>query len=321
MQAANRRGFLSGAISAGVVLGKPAFGASGNVLSGIYPIAWTPCRPDGVIDRTALTAQLRFCDQRRVRGLVWPQNASAWSTLSDQEWHDGVTALLETPRPGGAKVIIGIQTTEGDPAASAARARFAADKGADGIISLSPQNANRAAIVTYYQTVGAATPLPMMMQAVGDVDVDLIVEIYRKVPTLKAVKDEAGDPLKRAPQILAQTKLRDFSGGGGKNLLTEMQLGFSGSCPYVGFADLFQKAFDLWQTEHQTEAFDMLGRVLAFNSIPGANEYILTARGVFPEDVVLRRAKGAPPAKPLDAAQKQFMRDNFQRFLGAYTRA
>jgi hypothetical protein len=87
-----------------------------------------------------------------------------------------------------------------------------------------------------------------MMQAVGDASVDLVVELFKQLPTLKAVKDEAANALARAPKILALTegKLADFSGDGGHTMLTEIALGFSGSCPNVGIANLYQKSFDLW---------------------------------------------------------------------------
>ena len=104
-------------------------------------------------------------------------------------------------------------------------------------------------------------------------------------------------------------------------MLAEMALGFSGSCPYVGLADLYQRSFDLWHAGKRQDAFDMFGRISAFNSIPGSNEYVLVARGVFPEDRVMRKAAGARPSPPLDPQQKQFIREAMDRFLKPYTRA
>ncbi|HEY0265595.1 MAG TPA: dihydrodipicolinate synthase family protein [Rhizomicrobium sp.] len=313
----HRRRFLAGAgafLALASAAGKAH--AASAIPAGIYPIAWTPCTPDNVLDLAAMAAQTAFCDRGHVAGLVWPQNASAWNTLSDREWQDGVTTLLAARKRTG--IVIGVQTVDGDTAKSVARAKFAAAHGADAIISLPPGNAPVAPVLDYYKAVGAATPLPLMMQAVGDVSVELITTLSKEVPTLAAVKDEAGDPLQRAPRILADTKLQDFSGGGGRNLLTEMVLGFSGSCPYVGLADLFQRSFDLWRRGERAQAFDMFGRILAFNSIPGANDYVLTARGVFAEDVVLRKLDNAPPSRPPDAARKQMIREALDRYLKPY---
>ena len=166
-------------------------------------------------------------------------------------------SLLGAAKGGATKIVIGVQTVGGDTEKSVRYAKLAkAENGADGIISLLPKMPPQDRIISYYKAIGAATSLPLMMQAVGDASVDLIVELSRQVPTLKAVKDEAGDPLSRAPQLLQRTQgLADFSGNGGHTMLAEMALGFSGSCPYVGLADLYQRSFDLWHVGKREEAF------------------------------------------------------------------
>ena len=320
-----RRQFLATGAALAVAISPRAFAqeADDKPFFGIYPIAWTPCTLDGKVDLAALAAQVKFCQRGQVAGLVWPQNASAWATLSDQEWNDGVNALLSAAKGGATKIVIGVQTADSDTEKSVARARMAAANGASGIISLPPENADPAQTISYYKAIGAATSLPLMMQAVGNVSVELVAEIFREIPTLKAIKDEAGNPLERAAAILALTRgrLADFSGNGGQTMLTEMALGFSGSCPYVGLADLHQQSFDLWQAGRHREAFDMIGRIAAFNSIPGANEYVLIARNVFAENTILRKAAGAHERIPLQDAQKRFIREALDRFLTPYLKA
>jgi dihydrodipicolinate synthase/N-acetylneuraminate lyase len=321
----DRRHFLAATASMAsmVITPRPVVAAGSQGFHGIYPIAWTPCTPDGALDLSGMTAQVAFCRRGGVAGLVWPQNASAWATLSEQEWTNGTRALLSAAKGGETKVVIGVQTVGGDTEKSVRYAKLAAAEGANGIISLPPENVPEAQVVAYYKAIGAATPLPLMMQAVGTASVEMIVELSKQVPTLKAVKDEAGDPLARAPQILKGTngRLADFSGNGGHTMLAEMGLGFSGSCPYVGLADLYQSCFDLWQSGNRKAAFDMFGRISAFNSIPGSNEYVLVARGVFSEDTVLRKAAGAHAAPILEPRQKQFIRDAMEHFLKPYARA
>ncbi|MFO1246762.1 MAG: dihydrodipicolinate synthase family protein [Alphaproteobacteria bacterium] len=323
--AIDRRNFMISATAVASFVAFPgaAIGADIKGYRGIYPIAWTPCKPDGALDLSAMAAQVAFCRRGKVAGLVWPQNASAWATLSEQEWTDGMHALLSAAKGGKTKIVIGVQSVGGDTEKSVRYAQLAAAHGADGIISLPPENATDAQIVAYYRAIGAATPLPLMMQAVGNTSVDLIIELSRQVPTLQAVKDEAGDPLTRAPQILKGTRglLADFSGNGGHTMLAEMELGFSGSCPYVGLADLYQSSFDLWQAGNRKAAFDLFGRISAFNSIPGSNEYVLVARGVFSEDTVLRKPAGAHAATALEPRQKLFIRDAMEQFLKPYAKA
>jgi dihydrodipicolinate synthase/N-acetylneuraminate lyase len=313
-----RRSFLVGA-GAAIAVGGPAW-ARTRIEPGIYPIAWTPCTADGRLDPALLRAQADFCESGRVRGIVWPQLASAWDTLTEEEWQAGAAALAGHAGQRHLKIVLGVQAPGGDVDHAIQRARTALRLGADAIISLPPTGKEHGAILAYYKALGAATPLPLMMQAVGDMGVDLVSELARQVPTLAAIKDEAADPLKRAPQILSGTSLEDFSGGGGRTLLAEMESGFSGSCPYVGLSDLFQRSFDLWKAGDRSRAFEMFGRILAFDSLPGANEYVLTVRGVFHEDTVLRRSGNAAP-KIIEPAEKQLIRDSFHRYLDAYRRA
>ena len=313
-----RRSFLAG--TAGAMTFGAAARARPPIAPGIYPIAWTPCTADGRLDTALLAAQADFCERGGVRGIVWPQLASAWDTLSEEEWQAGAAALTRHAGTRALKIVLGVQAPGGDLDHAIARARRAAALGADAVISLPPAGKDHPATLAYYKALGAATPLPLVMQAVGDMGVDLVRDIASQVPTLAAIKDEAGDPLKRAPQILADTQLEDFSGGGGHTLLADMEAGFSGSCPYVGLSDLFQRSFDLWQAGDRKQAFEMFGRILAFDSLPGANEYVLTVRGVFREDTVLRRAGNAAP-KVIDPSQKQRIADAFHRYLDGYRRA
>jgi dihydrodipicolinate synthase/N-acetylneuraminate lyase len=104
------------------------------------------------------------------------------------------------------------------------------------------------AILAYYQEVGRMTSLPLFAQAVGSMSVDLLVEMFRTVPTLRYVKDEAGVPLDRIRDLRQRTgdQLKVFSGAGAGTMISEMERGFSGACPYTSLADVFAATFDLW---------------------------------------------------------------------------
>src|SRR5262249_53307594 len=141
--------------------------------------------------------------------------------------------------------------------------------------------------------------LPLFAQAVGPVSVDLLVEMYKTIPTMRYVKDEAGNPLERIAEIRQKTgdQLKVFSGGGAATMIAEMERGFSGACPYTGLADVFAQSFDLWQKGQKREAFDMFGRIQAFASItPTSSLDILIARGVFKPGTKNRAMQSASPA-------------------------
>src|SRR6201995_1142517 len=299
----NRRSFLAGAAGvslATLAMGSTAFAAgsiakspNGKSLAGVFPIGWTPCKPDNSFDADAMVRQQQFLNRGKVAGMAWPQNASGWQSLSAAEWKAGAEALASVK--GDTALVLGVQTEGFNIANSQAYAKKAKSLNADGIISLVPPNANDADRIAYFKALADASNLPIMVQAVGDVSVDQLVALAAAIPRIVSGKDEAGEPLERAPDLLKKTggKLEDFSGGGGYTFFAELELGFLGTCPYTGLADVLQASFNAYRAGKKREAYDTFGRFLAFNSLPHANEYVMKARGVFPEDAIMRSNPGA----------------------------
>lgn len=302
---ADRRKFLKGASSALGIL--PLMGAfntaaaasvatspNGKPLAGVFPIGWTPCKPDNSFDADAMVKQQQFLNRGKVAGMAWPQNASGWQSLSPAEWNAGAEALASVK--GSTALVLGVQTEGFNVTNSQGYAKKAKSLNADAIISLVPSSGSDADIIAYFKALSDASGLPMLVQATGTVSVDTLVALTGAVPTIVAVKDEAGDPLERAPSLMQRTggKLEDFSGGGGMTFFAELELGFLGTCPYTGLADVLQTCFNDYRAGRKRDAYDAFGRFLAFNSLPHANEYVMKARGVFAEDAIMRTNPGAP---------------------------
>jgi len=301
---------------------------------GLFPIAQTPFTADDKLDLDCLVAEVNFCNRGGIPGLLWPQGSSGWTTLSEKERLDGAEAMLAAGKGGKTALIIGVQPLDGDVNTAIRYAKHAARNGADGLVSLPPgfDNGQPEKKLTpqehldYYKAVGAATDLPLMVQSHGDMSVDLIVMLYEQVPTLKGVKDETGDVLARLPEFRKRTdgKFIVMNADGANLMLNGMTLGFEGYIPKTGLADISQAAFELWNAGRHKEAFDMFGRVQAFQTIPGVMQYTLTARGVFKETTTVRDAKrifGANGVSPKDDAQRRFIRESMKEFLGPYLRA
>jgi dihydrodipicolinate synthase/N-acetylneuraminate lyase len=256
-----RRDFLQrmGLGVAGLAVSNGALrAATAKPLRGLFPIGFTPFTPDDKIDLEGLASQVKFCNRGGVHGFVWPQNASGWSNLSEKERLDGAEAILAAGKGGKTANVIGVQGMDIETVSR--YAKHAEKLGADAIISLPPTGAtDDKAVLAYYQQVGRMTPLPLFAQAVGNFSVDLLVEMFKTIPTLRYVKDESGNPLERISEIRERTgdQLKVFSGGGANAMIMEMERGFSGHCPYVDLADVFATAFDLWHSGKKREAFDM----------------------------------------------------------------
>jgi 4-hydroxy-tetrahydrodipicolinate synthase len=300
---------------------------------GLFPIAQTPFTADNKLDLDCLVAEVGFCNRTGIPGLLWPQGSSGWTTLSEQERLDGAEAMLAAGKGGKTALIIGVQPLDGDVNTAIRYAKHAAKHGADGLVSLPPgiDNGKPEKKLTpqehleYYKTLGAATDLPIMVQSHGDMSVDLIVALYEQVPTLKGLKDETGNPLTRLPEFKRRTgnQFVVMDADGAIQMLDGMRLGFDGYVPKTGLADLSQKVFDLWYGGKHKEAFDLFGRIQAFQTITGAMQYILTARGVFKETTTVRDARrifGANGVTP-DEAQRKVIREQLTQFLGPYLQA
>ena len=287
-----RRNFLAaiGAASISLTLSDtPVFAArksSGKTLRGIFPIAQTPFTEANKLDIDSLVEQVRFIDRGKVHGFVWPQLASEWSTLNESERMQGAEAIMSAGRDLRPAIVIGVQAS--DIATAVRYAKNAETGGADAIISLPPENKDPHAIFDYYKQIGQATELPLFVQAVGNMSVDLLLEMYKAIPTLRYVKDEAGQPLMRISELRSRSsdELKVFTGGHGRTLIDEMIRGFSGSMPAASFADVYASAWDLWHEGKQEEAVRTFGNAaLLINEIGAygleSMKYILCLRGIF----------------------------------------
>jgi 4-hydroxy-tetrahydrodipicolinate synthase len=278
-----RRQFLALGVAA---LGR-SLAAAAKPLRGIFAIAQSPFTADDRLDLDALAAQVRFLDRGGVHGVVWPQIASEWTTLSDAERTAGAEVVATTARKLRIAAVLGVQSPQRDTALG--YARQAQNLGADAVISLPPsENSTPPELLDYYREIGRATPLPLFAQAVGRMTPDAIIEMYQAIPTLRYVKDEAGQPLERIGVLRARSRdeLKVFSGSHGRTLIEEMRRGFSGSMPAAAFADLYAQTWDLWQAGKRQEAMAMHARTLLILTDMGlfgteGTKYLLVLRGVF----------------------------------------
>ncbi len=315
-----RRDFLTLLGAGGASLAFPAArlvgakDAGAKPLTGIFPIAQTPFTDSNKLDVDTLVAQLRFIDRGKVHGFVWPQLASEWSTLSEAERTEGAEAILSAGKNLHPAIVIGVQAPEVETAVR--YAKHAAKLGADAIISLPPpKQTDPAVIFEYYKQVGRATELPLFLQAVGNLSVDSIVEMHKAIPTLRYVKDEAGEPLLRIAELRERSsdQLKVFTGSHGKTLIDEMIRGFSGSMPAAPFADIYASAWDLWHAGKRKEAVREFGNAaVLIHEVTAygmeSTKYILCLRGVF-KNYRMRQEPSPSGRGGLDEASKKSLRE------------
>jgi dihydrodipicolinate synthase/N-acetylneuraminate lyase len=298
-------------------------GVAAKRLAGVFPIGFTPVNAQNELDYDGLAAQVQFCRRGGVHGLAWPQIASGWTTLSEEERKHGAETLMSAARGGPTAIVIGVQSRTADFAETERYAAHAQKIGADAVICIPPPGVNAPAdLLSYYQRLGKATSLPLFVQTGGDFSVDLVVEMFNAIPTCRYVKDEAGDPLERVSEIKKRTndELKCFSGRGVATMITEMERGFVGHCPFVSLADVYASAYDLYHTGKVREAFDQFGRIQAASSMFAQNDVnVLIARGVFKAGTTTRVA---PPAPGADTQhRKTSTPDDIKRELDLYMKS
>src|SRR5271156_815547 len=289
-------------------------------LAGVFPIGFTPVNAQNQVDFDGLAAQVQFCRRGGVHGLAWPQIASGWTTLTEEERMHGAETILSAAHGGTTAIVIGVQSRTADFKETERYARQAEKLGADGIICIAPPGVTAPSeLLLFYQRLGKVTGLPLFAQTGGDFSVDLVVEMFNTIPTFRYVKDEAGDPLVRVTEIRRRTndQLNCFSGKGVTTMITEREGGFAGHCPFVSLADLYASAYDSYHAGKLRDAFDQFGRIEAASSMfPQSDVDVLIARRVFRPGTTTRVA---PPAPGADTQRRKTMSvEEISRHLDIY---
>lgn len=316
-----RREFL-GALTGAALCLKSAPATESKPLAGIFPIMQTPFTESNAVDMEDLAAEVKFLDRCGVPGMVWPQLASEYASLSSDERFAGAETIVKTAKNLKPAIIIGVQ---GSDIESAVRyARHAAKLGPDAIIAIPLRDTkDHAKLLAYYRAIAAECSRPLFVQTIGDMSVDFVLEMAKEIPTLRYVKDEAGQTLPRITEY--RTRGADlirgvFTGAHGKTLLDELARGSSGSMPASGFADLYVQTWDLWRAGKRDAAIDIFSKALLMINEAQAYglasmKYILQLRGVF-KNTRCRQNTDAI----FDAQAQRSLRDTYD-FVKRYFRA
>jgi len=284
-------------------------------LEGVFPIMQTPFTGADRLDTETLAREVEFLDRCGVHGVVWPQLASEYFDLTPEERAAGAEAVVAAARGKRPAVILGVQGPDTEAAVRYARA--AEKLGPDAIIALPPRGAaDPERILAYYRAIAGACGRPLFVQSIGDMSVDFVLRMARELPTLRYVKDEAGQTLPRITEFRARGAglIRGvFTGAGGRTFLDELARGAAGSMPAAPFADLYVRTWDLWRAGMRKEAADMFSKVLLLVTEVQAYgiaslKYLLELRGVFGNSRC--RSEGAKTV--FDDEARRFLRETLE---------
>jgi 4-hydroxy-tetrahydrodipicolinate synthase len=303
------------AVLVGGIFATPSRGGESEELRGIYPIVQTPYTAAGGVDFEALEAEIRFLDRTGVHGIVWPQRASQYQHLTFEERIEGVERIAAANKGLRPKLVVGVQ---GPDAATAVRyAKHAQKLKPDAIIALPTRDQGEFdlnEVLVYYEAIADACDLPLFVQTTGNMSVEFVLKMAERIPTLRYIKDEAGDPIQRLEQFRAATKGGSpfpFTGSHGRTLYDEMLRGVAGNMPASSWVDLYVDCWERFHAGRHGEAIAALSKALMFveqalaYGFP-ALSYVLHLRGVFPRYDV----RGG--LRPLDEAAKKALRATYE---------
>ena len=188
-------------------------------LEGVIAFPVTPFTSSGDLDTAGLSDNLDRLLVHPLAAIVAAGGTGEVYSLSERELDEVVRVTVQRTA-GRIPVIAG---TGGSVGSATAMARQAADGGATAILALPPSypNADGEGLVAYYQAIGAATPLPLIVYSRDWVNpgAALVERMADAIPTLAVWKDGTGD-IRRYQQIM--TRLGDrlqWVGGAGDDLV------------------------------------------------------------------------------------------------------
>ena len=284
----------------GSLAAAPLAAADGKPMRGIFPIMATPFNEAKEVDYEDLAREVEFLARCGVHGMVWPQLASEYVTLTQAERFRGMEVIAKAAQGKAPALVLGVQ----GPNATAALeyVKRAEETGCDALIAIPPTEAKSVDDYRrYYAALGAATKKPLFVQTTGGArditpPVEMMVALAREFPHLGYVKEEASPVIDRMQELAKHRPeiRRVFSGGGGKGMIYEMRLGMDGTMPGAPYSDVYVAVWDAWQSGNREKAraiFAVLQLMLNVEQfVPATRMYIMKKRGVF-KTMVSRRTQ------------------------------
>ena len=294
----SRREFLICSGMGIIAFRRAAAETAAKPMRGIFPVMSTPFTAAKAVDYDDLGREVEFMDRCGVAGIVWPQLASEYMTLSREERLKGMEVVARAARGKKPALVLGVQGPDAD--AAAGYARHAEELAADAMIAIPPTEAKSLDdFRQYYRALARVTRRPIFIQTTGGakgiiLEVQAIVDLAREFPNLGYVKEEQAPVLDR---MIALSRHRPamkgiFSGAHGRAMLHEMRLGFEGTMPGAPYADIHAQIWELFQSGKREQARDLFARLMLMinleQQITCTRQYMMQKRGIFKTTVSRR---------------------------------
>ncbi|MFN3325696.1 MAG: dihydrodipicolinate synthase family protein [Bryobacteraceae bacterium] len=286
-----RQWLATAAGTAAALSARPAMLAADKPLRGIFIIVATPYTESNQIDYEDLAREIDFLDRCGVQGMVWPQLASDYPRLTNEERRRGMEVIAKAAKGKKPALVFGVQGANTKVAMSFVEK--AESLAPDVLIAIPPTEAKTLDdFRSYYRAIARNTRRPLFIQTTGGAkgitpDIPFLVDLAKEFPHASYVKEEAEPVLQRMSQLAEHrpTIKGIFSGKAGRAMLYEMRLGFDGTMPGAPYSDIYAQIWNHYQAGDKDKAREIFAKLLLMidldQQVPGTRQYIMKRRGVF----------------------------------------
>lgn len=268
---------------------------------GSFAIPMTPFDDQDRIDEQALAAEIEFCVQSGVGGIVTPVLVSEFQALSEDERRTMMRVPVQAAA-GRVPVVVNVAGVNTPQAVS--YARYAMQVGADSVIAMPPYTLRPDwdTIYAYYRAISDAVSVPVWIQNAGIVSLstDQLVKLCQEIEHVSWVKEEVEPSPRMIGALVARRNpaVKGVMGGvGGRYLLTDHARGADGCIHACQFCDLLQRVWDLLDAGRRDDAGDLFEKLLPGLVLEGLmgmafSKEIMVRRGVFRNNRMRMQARG-----------------------------
>ena len=280
-----------------------------TTISGVLPVLQLPYGDDDSIDWHTLDREVDWAFANGAQGVV-AALVTEVLRLTDAERDELATRLVASVNGRGPVVM----SVGAESAWQAVRHAHAAEQaGVTALMAIAPTNtrASAAEVITYYESILAASTLPLVVQdASGYVGLPLPItaqaDMFRRHPKRVIFKPEA-QPLGQNLSLLREAtagKAAIFEGSGGMALLDAHRRGIAGTMPGTEIVWAIRAEWDALQAGDLARATALQGLIAPLISLQhGLDGFIAVEKLLLQRQGVLknRRVRG-PVGFKCDAA-------------------
>jgi 4-hydroxy-tetrahydrodipicolinate synthase len=250
----------------------------------------TPFDETDRIDEGVLAAEVSFCIESGVGGLVVPVMVSEFRVLSEDERRTMIRVPVEVAA-GQVPVVANCAAVNTPLAVN--YATYAQQVGADAVIAMPPYTLQPDfdTIYAYYQAISDAVSIPVWVQNAGVVALspDQVIRICSEIDNVSWVKEEVPPSTRSIGALVARNSPAIdgvMGGAGGRYMVTEWARGSKGVVVACEFCDVIQRIWELLDDDEEQAAGDLFEKLLPALLLEGimgmafAKE-IMVRRGVF----------------------------------------